>query len=296
MKQLLTLSLSVLLCAPGLAFAQAVQAVPQRFGGNVLSNGEVFRGSFSPDGNSFYFFRKVIPNQEEYRIFVSHRNGDNWSAPERVVLGGDYSDTYPALSKDGNRLVFSSYRPAPGDTSHKPNAHLWYVDREGNGWGRPVFMKEASKLGHYHSWVEFGYDGGIYFRRTTPDWSSNETLVSRWRNGSYGAAEPVAALSRWKNWRSDVRVAGASFGPTGDQIFLDVATSNPQTGRPASDIWVSLKRGDGWTDPKPLGAGVNTDGFDVFPFFSPSGRDMYFVRDFSAFYHVPLNAALSGVR
>ncbi|MBS1812973.1 MAG: PD40 domain-containing protein [Acidobacteria bacterium] len=275
---------------------QAREVKAELFGVGVLSVGEVYRGSFTPDGRAFYFFKKVTPEREDYRLFVSHLRAGKWSEPERVNLGGDYSDLYPAISKDGKRMVFSSFRPAPGDTSPKPNAHLWYVDRQGNGWGEPVFMAAANKLGHYHSWVEFGPDKAIYFRRTTPDWQSNEALITRWNGKEYAPPVPFAEAMRWKHWRSDLRIAGASPGPDGRVLFLDVATRNPQTGRGASDIWVSLKQGHDWAEPKPLGAGINSDGYDVFPFFSPDGKDLYFVRDFAAFYRISLRDALKSVQ
>ena len=44
---------------------------PEIFGAGVLSKGEVYRGCFTPDGRSFYFFKKVTQGQENYRIFVS---------------------------------------------------------------------------------------------------------------------------------------------------------------------------------------------------------------------------------
>ncbi len=266
------------------------------FGPGVLSTGQVYRGCFAPDGRTFYFFKKVAADREDYRIFVSRLDNGKWLEPQRVNLGGDFSDTYPALSKDGQRMIFASYRPAPGDSSKKPNAHLWYVDRNGESWGEPVFMAAASKLGHYHSWVEFGFDGGVYFRRTMPDWSASETLVTRWNGKEYVAPELVIAVERWKKWNADVRIAGGSFSPDGNVIFFDVAARNPQTGRGASDIWVSLKRGNDWTEPKALGPLVNTAGFDVFPFFSPDGTTLYFVRDFSAFHYVPLKTALASAK
>jgi len=274
------------------ALGQTYEIKAELFGAGVLSVGEVYRGSFMPDGRTFYFFKKVTPQQEDYRIFVSHLRAGKWSAPERVRLGGDYSDLYPAIAKDGKRMVFSSYRSAPGDTSPKPNAHLWYVDRQGDGWGEPVFMAAANKLGHYHSWVEFGPDKAIYFRRTTPDWSANETMMTRWNGKEFAPPVLYAEAQRWKNWRSDLRVAGAAPGPDGKVLFLDVATRNPKTGRGASDIWVSFKRGNDWSEPKPLGAAINSDGYDVFPFFSPDGKELYFVRDFAAFYRVRLQDAL----
>lgn len=295
MRKIIMTCFLCLWCA-GLGRAQDVQ--PTLFGAGVLSVGEVYRGCFAQDGRTFYFFKKVTPGREDYRIFVSQLTQGQWSAPAPLRLGGDFSDLYPALSRDGRRLVFASYRPvpklaAPGQTTAaKPNAQLWMVERAGQGWGEPVFLTALNQLGHYHSWVEFGPDGALYFRRTTPDWQHKTTLRARWQRGAFLPPEPFHEVERWQNWRADVRIAGGSPGPDGQTIFLDVATHDPQTGRSASDIWVSCKRGPTWTNPQPLGAGVNGAGYDVFPFFAPDGKTLYFVRDFAAFYALPLRAAL----
>jgi hypothetical protein len=288
----------VLLCTVSLLAQQrdASAVSPQIFGAGVLSVGEIYRGCFAADGRTFYFFKKVTPGREDYRIFVSSLRGGKWSEPVRLSLGGDFSDLYPALSKDGRRLIFSSYRPVPGDPSPKPNAHLWLVERQGEGWGEPVFLTAVNQLGHYHSWVEVGPDGALYFRRTTPDWQTNVTLRAPWKGRKFAAPEPFAAVERWKSWRTDVRIAGGSPGPDGKTVLLDVATRNPQTGWGASDIWVSFQLGRQWTEPQPLGAGVNSAGYDVFPFFSPNGQELYFVRDFAVFYHIPLKEALPVAR
>jgi hypothetical protein len=264
---------------------------PEPFAPGTISAGQVYRGTFTADGGTFYFFKAVGQN-EQYRIFSSIRTTNGWSTPAPVSLGGDHSDLYPSISRDGRRLVFSSYRPVPGPANVRPNAHLWYVDRTHDGWGTPVFMARATAVGHYHSWVEFGFDGAVYFRRTTPDWTRTETLLTRWTGSEYGDPEIYADAERWKGWRADVTVVGGSPGPDGTLVFLDVATRNPRTGRGASDIWVTRKRGGAWTAPRPLGAGVNSDGYDVFPFVSPDGRDLYFVRDFEGFYRVPLADAV----
>ena len=260
----------------------------------VLSSGEVYRGTFTPDGDTLYFFKKTGAG-ETYRIFSSHRTAIGWSAPSVVDLGGTFSDLYPAVSPDGRRMVFSSYRPVPGNTTAKPSAHLWSAERTVTGWSAPTFLARASTLGHYHSWVEFGFDGALYFRRTTPDWTSTETLRASWAGTEISTPEPYADVERWKRWRPDVVVAGGSPGPGGRFVFLDVVTKNPRTGRGASDIWVAVKRGNDWSEPAPLGADVNSDGYDVFPFVSPDGRDLYFVRDFATFHRIPLADALASL-
>lgn len=287
--------IAALWCVALAAFAAQIEPPHiEVFEPGGLSAGEVYRGAFSPNGGTFYFFKKTGPG-ENYRIFSSNRTRSGWTHPAVVDLGGAHSDLYPAISHDGQRIVFSSYRPIPGQTGGKPSAHLWYANRAADGWSDPVFMARTSTLGHYHSWVEFGFDGALYFRRTAPDWKRNETMRARWTGAEYSAPEPYADVERWKNWRPDVNIVGGSPGPEGRLVFLDVATRNPRTGRPASDIWVSLLRGEAWTEPAPLGDAINSDGYDVFPFLSPDGRDLYFVRDFSAFYRTSLASALASV-
>src|SRR4030095_12730398 len=84
--------------------------------------GKVFSSVLSPDGKEVYFFKKVTRGHEDYRIYRSTLTSGHWGPGELRCLGGDYSDLYPALSPDGKRLPFSSYRPAPGDTSSHHNA------------------------------------------------------------------------------------------------------------------------------------------------------------------------------
>ena len=145
---------------------------------DLLATDNVFRGTFAPDGRTFFFFRKVAKNRddEDYRILESRLVSGRWTAPTRVSLGGDYSDLYPTISPDGRRMVFSSYRPARGDTSSHRNAHLWYADRSGDGWGTPVFMGKASLLGYYNSGPQFLSDGSVHWNATTPDWRSQQSV------------------------------------------------------------------------------------------------------------------------
>ncbi|NNC84250.1 MAG: alpha/beta fold hydrolase [Flavobacteriales bacterium] len=262
---------------------------PERFGEGLLE-GDVFRGSFSPGDSIFYFFKKLDPVKEEYGIFTSERTAEGWSTPERLILGNPHSDLYPSLSRDGQRMVFTSYRPLPDSMAQeeKPQAYLWYVDKQDGTWGEPVFMHQANTLGHYHSWAEFGWYDRIYFRRTTPDWRSRSTLFVRWEDGNYSRPEAFKEVDVWIDQMDSVQVVGGSPGPSRDLIFLDVATRDPETGRRGSDIWVSQKVDGEWQVPRVLEGGLKTDGYDVFPFYSSDGYSLYFNRDFDVLYSIPL--------
>lgn len=266
---------------------------PEPFGPTLADSGVTFRGTFSADGREFWFFRKVSadPHAEDYRVFVSRRQEAGWSAPERVDLGGDYSDLYPARSPDGRWLAFTSYRRMPGDTLAKPNAGLWAAEHAADGgWKPPIPLTAATRIGAYQSQPVFGRDGRLYFRRTSPDWDTTTNLVT----ALFGAPTAYDPAERWMRWRDDLQVWGGSPTPDGQMVLLEVSPRVPgeRRGQP-SDLWVSRHRGGTWETPVPLVAGVNTEhGWENFATVTPDGCDLVFVRDFSAFYRVSLRAAL----
>ena len=269
--------------------AQAVVFAP---GTVSVEGGNVFRGAFSPDGGEFWFFRKVTEGEEDYRIFVSRRGAEGWSEPERVLLGGEFSELYPSISPDGGRMVFASYRPVPGDTSDHPNANLWYVDRKPDGsWGTPVFMAAASTLANYDNNPRFRSDGAIEFGSTTPDWSTSTRLVTHWDGTQYGPPEPDTLLDAWAGWWSEALVSSATLSPDGSIAILDVRLRDAERQPGPSDLWFSRLLEAGWSDPKPLEGGVNTDEFENFVVFSPDGSEIHFVRGFHLYWRISTDAA-----
>ena len=157
----------------------------------VLSTGQVYGGTFSADGTELYFFKKVGEG-ETYRIHHARRTGDEWTPAAPLDLGGRHSDLYPALTPDGRQLVFSSYRPLPGTDVPSSRAQLWRAARRDDGtWGTPVFMRDVSMPGSYHSWVAIDRRGHLYFRRTTADWRTSETLWAQWDGKGVCRAETL---------------------------------------------------------------------------------------------------------
>ena len=260
--------------------------------------GRLFRGAFSPDGRELYFFKKTgALDSEDYRIFVSRSRGDAWSSPERVTLGDEASDLYPAVSPDGTILVFASYRRAPGDTLARPNASLWMSRREGEGWGPPQAISTLARHGFYHAQVTFTPDARLHFRRITPDWSGTVTLTSTLANGAFTAPVENDDVMRWTTWRTDAVVRGGDPTPDGTAVLLDVSLRNATARRPGpSDIWITNRTAAGWTEPVPLGLGVNdAEQFDTFPFVSPDGCRLIWTRGFSTWHQVSWPAVLRDV-
>lgn len=277
-------------CAPA---SPPTDSAPELIGPATISVGNLFRGTFTPDGDTLYYFRNVTEGREDYRLFRSHRESGRWSEPERVTLGGEYSDLYPAITPDGRRMVFSSYRPAPGDTSSHPSAYLWYVEREGGAWGEPVFMAEASAWSHYHSQPIFDARGDLYFSRSTWEYRGHSEHVTQWDGTRYGPADTSATWQALRD-RLPEHLHLYETTPGYDGTFaLLVVAERPDSGRPGPpDLHVSFRTGSEWSTPRPLRGGVTTEGTENFAFYGPGGRDLYFVRDFAQLYRVPLASAL----
>lgn len=261
----------------------------------LADSGRLFRLSVSADGRTIYFFKKVTPGMEDYRIFESHFRGGSWTPGQRLDLAGEYSDMYPSLSRDGQRLVFASYRPAPGDTTAQANAYLWYVDRDNEGWGAPVFIAAAARFGNYHAGPVIAPDYGIYFHRTSADWRRTSGAAVRWAGGKYveaaGEADPG---ERWQSWRpNQLHVWGGQRAPSGTFAVLDVSAIDPATKRRGPpDVWITEWRSGEWTEPRQAGGGINTMGSENFVTFHPNGCDLLFTRDFSSFHRASVSAAL----
>lgn len=264
----------------------------------LADSGRVFRGVLTGTRErTLYFFKKVSadPNREDYRIYQSRRTRNGWSPPEVVSLGEEASDLYPTLTADGKRMVFASYRGAPGDTAARPNAGLWYADWRGGHWGVPSFIQRLTEPGAYHSHPMFGSDGRLYFGRTSPDWSTSTEYVAPVSPEGFGLPEAFDPVERWRGWRPDLHVWGGTPGHDGSYVLLDISPMDSVTRRPlASDIWVSFQGKTGWTEPRPVRGKVNREGsYDNFPSYSPDGCELLFVRDFTSFYHIGLRAALA---
>jgi hypothetical protein len=294
---ILGLGLAAGVSAPADAQGSCAAAPPVavEFAPYLADSTVLFRGQFSPDGKAFYYFKKVTPEQEDYRIFVSRLEGNMWSRPERILIGGEVSELYPAVTPDGERLVYSSYSPVQGDTSSHPNAHLYVAQRRGDGWGTPTLQRLASRIGWYHSGPIVGPDSALYFGITSPDWRTAITMRSQWNGREYGVPAPYSEAERFRSWRRDQYMVWGAQPANSDSVMLVfVSARKAGGGTHPADIFASLRRNGQWTDPAPLGAGVNTpESVENFAAITPDGCELVFTRGFSRFYRVSLAEAIA---
>jgi Tol biopolymer transport system component len=278
-----------------LATAGAAQGVAQ--GGEALGAGEqatVFapgvlsdareqwRITFTPDGRTAYFAASAefFPRSRQATIYVAHRRGDGWSAPEVAPFSGRYSDIDPCLSPSGDRLYFASIRPVDGAV--RGDVDLWVVERAGGGWGEPVRLGPAVNTPADELYPSVAADGTLYF-------ASGPAAP---RPGEH--FDIYQAARRGGDFAPRVRMGGAintvpargggpqdawEFNP---EISADgktlVFTSLRPGGHGLGDLYVSHRRSGGWTPARNLGPVVNTAADEYHPTVSRDRRELYFVR------------------
>ena len=256
-----------------------------------------YRGAFTPDGNAYYFFRKVGPG-ESYRIFVSHRAAGQWSPPVQVALGGDYSDLYPTISGDGRQMVISSYRPLPGAAADaRPQAHLWLAQREGETWRVVRPLEEINRVGFYHAGPILTTGGTLTWFELTPDYRQRVAKVAQFDGRRFSGSRDDTAHVAWgARMPTGFKLLDVIPSPNGQMVILGASAIGNNGRDLPGDLWLSIRRGAAWDPPVLLPPSVNSRGWENFATFSPDGSTLLFTRDFSRTLSVRVADLLSQQR
>jgi hypothetical protein len=223
---------------------------PEVFAPGIVSDPSLFEysGTFSPDGNEYYFNRTTADSQD-ILLFTRVVDGQ-WTAPEQLALTAGYTAGEPHVTLDNKRLYFMWERPVP---EGKPGWPVYYVvDRTANGWSEPQYAGQGMFLSSSR-------DGQMY----TTDMSSSAAYLARvtTADGVFTNYErltiPNASGSH----------AHPCIAPDGSYLLFDVD---------GSYLFVSFRKADGtWGDAMDL----TKHGFDPLAggaYVSPDGKYLFF--------------------
>ena len=139
---------------------------PEVFAPGIVSDPSLFEycGTFSPDGNEYYFNR--ISADSQHRLLFTRVVDGQWTTPEQLALTAGYTAGEPHVTLDNKRLYFMWQRPVP---EGKPGWPVYYVvDRTADGWSEPHYAGQGMFLSSSR-------DGQIY----TTDMSSSRSTARR---------------------------------------------------------------------------------------------------------------------
>lgn len=271
----------VLWACMGLAYAQD----PVVFAPGVIS-GPANEASpvFTPDGATVYFTRS---NSSDNVILVAHREGDGWSQPTIAPFSGQWRDLEPAMAPDGSYLIFASSRPLPG-TGKQPDGfwggtvhpgrggNLWRVDRTATGWSVPTHLPDTVNRNGSTFGPSVTANGDLFFTDVFGDSKRSHLFYSEYRDGAYGAPQPMPFTDdRWSDVDETVSADGS---------FMVFSSTRPPTPPQQMDLFIVFRKDGKWGEPMHLPDAINHQGGIIEARLGPDSHTLYFTSG----YEVPV--------
>lgn len=191
---------------------------------------------FSPNGEKMIFTRnnlngKNAQNIIDLKLYTGDLNADNWVNVTNPLPfnSDDWSTAHPALSNDGNLLIFASNRPGstPG-MDGKPSMDLWGSRMENGVWSIPFNLGPSVNTGKNELFPVINENGALFF-------SSNG-------HAGEGGLDMFAALPGNGDEYELVGNIGTPFNTASDDMSF-IALNNGTTGYLASDRGASDAKG-----------------------------------------------------
>ena len=245
--------------------------IPEVFARDIVSRPAVYEyGSvWSANGQELFFGVNVGDRAE---IKTIRWAGATWSDELVVVSHPDYTFGDPFLSRDEQRLYFISTRPIDQLQGPAKDYDIWFVEREGTGWGDPVNIGAPINSDSDEFYISFADDGRLYF-------ASNVNAGDRRRDFDlYSAEEEGQGFGSPTLLPGDVNTRGyeADAFVSPDESYI-IFSSARREGLGEGDLYISFRRDDGsWGPGINLGDHINTTGHELCPFVTADGRYLFY--------------------
>lgn len=260
------LAILLLIIAMSAATASLARAQGVLFAPGVVSTGfDESHITFDPDGETLYFLRNT-PDFMHWTVLTSRRRGTHWSTPTIAPFSGTWSDADVFITHDRRRLFFVSNRPRAGVTHD--DTDIWTADRVADGWSEPRRVDELSSDGN--EWFPtMTNDGTLYFGSERPGGAGRSDLWrARWIGDRFAEPENLGSVFNTADQEIEPLIAP-------DERWLIFAARGRTPSSGAYDLYISHNCPSGWSEPRPLSGGVNSEGWDFAPRLSLDGRHFF---------------------
>ena len=230
----------------------------------------------SPDGETMYFVRRRHPEntggvKDMGDIWYSKRQPDgSWSAAANLKeLNNDQINSIIGFADNGNTIYLNGhYLPAGGNPTSQG---VSVARREGNGWSTPKALKIPyfyNKSDHQSGSLH-GSGRVMLLSLQSYDSRGAEDLYVLFRQGDGSWSEPA---NLGKDINTPYQEMTPYLSPDGKTLYF---ASNGYETFGSRDIFVSVRLDESWekwSNPRNLGASVNTEGTELY-YNIPTGSD-----------------------
>jgi hypothetical protein len=250
---------------------QAPGETPVLFAPGIVStNTREWSMASTPDGLEIFF--GVVTDERSW-ILHTMETGGGWTDLAVASFSGVYNDYDLTMSPDGNRVYFTSNRPADGTGPVLENSDIWYVDRTNQGWGDPVRFPEPINTEMRELYPSESRDGYVYyFSNQVGGLGSFDIYRVAIAEEGFGEPENLGPSINTAENETDNCIS-----PDGDYL---VFTSTREGGYGSGDLYISFRTADGgWTQAENMGEVVNTEHLEFCPSVSRDGKYLFFTSN-----------------
>jgi tetratricopeptide (TPR) repeat protein len=227
---------------------------------------------FTTDLKEFYCVCYHRGVEKSGFIYIMQNINNLWTPPKAVGFSKRGLDNDMALSADGNRMIFRSWRALPDGSKPKNHSWLWVVERTKEDWGeaKPFLCGGVPVRTGYPS---IASNGSVYFA-----FRGDKGLgiyQSKLTKTGYNSPEFVTKVISSEVIHGDMFVA-----PDESYLIVSCRDEEGKIGYGLLDLYILFKRADGsWTQALNMGKEINTStGGENCPQVSPDGRYLFFNR------------------
>jgi ankyrin repeat protein len=251
---------------------------PELFAEKILFNISIFViFSYSQEQDEI-FFSLSSQHFQNSKIWYMKKDKRYWLPPMRALFSSEYSEGSPVLSPDGNRLFFYSNMPKENSEQNN-NIDIWYVERNGDLWGKPQNLKQVN-TDNIEASPSISKNGNLYFHRFEQTESGNRVFIyrSRYINGQYAIPEKLGSTIN-----NEFGAAGPAIAP--DESFIVFHSIRPGGYNPENELFVCFQNKDGtWNDAFNLGKQINSY-WSASATISPDGKYLFYISLKDGSYH-----------
>lgn len=226
--------------------------------------------ALTPDGREIFF---GLATREMQAILHTAIEDGRWTPIAIAEFSGEFDDLDLTMAPSGNRLYFSSARPAVAGGKKPEHTDIWYVDRSDEGWGDPVRLPEPINSPARELYPSESNAGQLIFFSNRPGGHGGSDLYSaEIMPDGFG---PPTNLG--PNVNTEAGETDACISPDGSYLIF---TSGRDGGFGRGDLYITFKLADGsWAQAQNLGPRVNTEYTEFCPSISADGKLLFFTSN-----------------
>lgn len=215
-----------------------------------------FACSFAPNGKEFYFSRRDFA-KNDLGVFVTWLADSGWTAPKEFIEMACFE---PLITPDGNRLYFSEM----GVKDNKPQMVIWYLERKGPDWGKPIPAGDVLTPDKA-MYISVATSGNIYTTDITGGLGNAKLALSQFKDNQNGELKAIGPF--FTDGKSDMY----PFISPDESYLLFCHPATQLNG--ANGIHVAFRKNDGmWSEARYVDLGMQAG----MPYVSPDGKYLFF--------------------